>query len=487
MNLKNRILEHIENTGSTWLGVSDNENIADDDIVYRTHKGKRYATHKWYSNCERNVAKLLNGMMQMFDVDDERINTLIEEYETNNQMKLADEQKEGVRMICKNRICILTGGAGTGKTSVLKCAVVILHKLNPRFSFAFTAPTGKAAKRITESTGYHASTVQKKIGDTGNGNLQKVVDDALVVDEASMLDLETFEKIVICLSSVTRLILLGDVNQLPSVEEGAVLRDLIDSGCVATTQLEKTFRQDNSSKLFENIQIVKKGGYIPLEEGTDFLRIKSENNIFNVCVDRYIENVKKYGKEQTVLLTPNRKVGKVCSEKLNSVLQEKINPNGYEYQIEVRRDGRLLLMKYRVGDPVIHLRNRNGIANGDTGTVIAIKGKTVYVLYGNTQFAYRGAEELADLDLAYALSINKSQGSEYKCAIIPLLRENKNLDRNMIYTAITRAKEVCEVIGFDETIDKACKLHSSWERTTFLCEEIQLMRKATDIVAQILY
>lgn len=481
------VVSTINQTGSTWVPVSENDKIGS-DLVVRRHNGKKYATHPWYQRSEKNCARMIVRYLKEYAVDEKAVERIIAEFEASEGIKLADEQREGVYMMCRHRFCILTGGPGTGKTSVLKCGAKVLKTLYPDYFLAFSAPTGKASRRITEGTGYPATTIQKKIHDTGKSDyLLPIADNVMFLDEISMLDLETFEKFLMCVSNHTRVILVGDVDQLPSVGAGAVLRDLIDSNVLPVTQLEKTFRQDNSSVLFENIQVVKKGGYVPLFEGSDFKRIKSERNVFETCVSEYLKALKEYGMENTVILTPYRKAGTVCSEKLNNVLQEKVNPNGYGFTKTVNRDGRKLRITFKEGDPVIHLRNRDGIANGDVGVITEITEKAVIVNYSDTLFKYRtGGSDLDDLDLAYALSVNKSQGSEYKCVITPLLRENKNLDRNMVYTAITRAKKMCVVIGEDRIIQDACKIQSSWERDTFLCEELQVKSKVVDLMTTIL-
>lgn len=487
------VLDYLEETGSTWMRCEDPER--NPDLAYREIYGQLFVTHPWYKEMEEKCSLLLTKKkyQQNSHPDDEEFFKTIEElialYEKKNGISLSDEQKAGVQMMCTNWIGILTGGPGTGKTSVLKCATFVLSHLYRGSSFAFTAPTGKAARRITESTGFKASTIQMKIHDVGDPevNLRMVYDDYLFIDECSMLDLETFTRVMLCLSKYTHVFFIGDVDQLPSVNEGAILRDLIDSSNFAFVKLEKTFRQDNSSKLFENIQIVKKGCFIPLEEGNDFKVFRTEKNAFKICVDEYLKNVMKYGIEQTVILSPYRRVGELCSQKLNSYIQKVVNKDSEGVKARVHRDGKVEYIEFRVGDPVIHLRNRKEIANGDVGTVIEVERDKVVVQFNDCTVDYNIYNgELEDLDLAYALSVNKAQGSEYKCVITPVLKDFDNIDRSLIYTAITRAKEICEVIGLDKTVQAACKKTTINQRRTFLREEIDTSENQMLLLASIL-
>lgn len=229
--------------------------------------------------------------------------------------------------------------------------------------------------------------------------------------------------------------------------------------------------------------ICKKGGWLPFAEGPDFIRIRTEENILDNCINQYLNAAKKYGLENTIILTPYRKEGTICSEKINAILQKIINPIGLKpyFKTTVYRDeGRPLSIIFQEGDPVIQLENQGEIANGDVGRIICVDGFSVTVQYCDCIITYKG-RELNQLDLAYALSIHKSQGSEYKCVIIPFLKENRNLDRNMIYTGITRAKKICIVLGEDKVIQDACKIQSAWVRHTFLAEELQIYKKTMEI------
>lgn len=490
-NYTQEILQFLDETGSTWCPLDqispfNVENaLRSGELCYRNVKGRGFVTFPYFYKQEKRVARKIVDRIIPIKVDDAKVYEYIAKFESMESKRMgvnfhyAEEQLEGIFCFLKNSIAILTGGPGTGKTSVLKGAATIMRWMNSNSSIAFTAPTGKAARRVTESSGFPATTAQRYIGDSGQGNsLKMICVDDFVSDEVSMYDLDTFEKVLDSMSPHTHFYLVGDVDQLPSVGIGAVLRDLIDSKVVPCCQLEKTFRQDNSSVLFDNIQIVKSGGYVPLREGPDFMRIKTEKNALENCIIQYLNGVKEYGIDNTVVLTPYRKEGIICSEKINAILQKKINPIGSKPFIKttVYHDaGRGLPIIFQVGDPVMQLVNRDYIANGDVGCIVSVNPgkKSLSVKYSDCVIDYR-ENDFDELDLAYALSIHKSQGSEYKNVIVPILRENTNVDRNSIYTAITRAKKTCCLIGEDEVIMDACKMQSAWQRYTALADEIEL-------------
>lgn len=479
-----KVLFQISETGSTWVKVED-QKTKDRDLVFRQTDDGTYATHKFFQTAEEKIARLTYARIRTLPVPKEKVESLIRQYETKNHIVLDIQQKKAVFMMVSEKICILTGGPGTGKTSVLKAAFFVLKNLFPASTTAFTAPTGKAARRITESAGFEASTIQKKIGDTGGNSLIQVLEDFLFIDEVSMLDVETMQKILCALSYRTRLILIGDVDQLPSVEPGAVLRDLVDCGLIPTINLTKTFRQDNESELFTNIQIVRNGMEKKLIEGKEFI-ILQKKDAFKVAAGRYLGNLKEFGKENVILLSPYRDGGTVNSYNFNNFFQSRLN-KAPGVKILQERNNETKEIEFRVNDPVIQLRNRDDIANGDVGRVIYARNGEVKVRYDDdTVFSYQG-EELEDLDLAYAMSVNKSQGSEYDCVVIPLLREHTNINRNLIYTAITRAKKKVEIVTDDYSfIQEACKIQAAWERKTFLAEEMAVAEKRCELLGQII-
>lgn len=333
-------LGYINSHAATWCPVEGLSFDPQSDIekglfVCRMSKGKKYITFPYYKELEEKTAKKVISRLGHTPINSILVERLISEYEyaessaLGKEYHLAKEQREGVMTLLSNRFAILTGGPGTGKTSVLKCVVYVIYAIKRLSVIDFIAPTGKAARRITESTGYPAVTLHRKINDVGDGihTLNQIASDYLFVDETSMLDLESFFKLLVSIKNTTKLYLIGDVDQLPSVGIGAVLRDLIDSRMIPCCQLEQTFRQDNSSMLFHNIQAIKCGASIPLQEGLDFKRIRTEKDVLQNILSEYAAAVKKYGVDEVAVLTPYRKAGTICSEKLNNSLQRIMNPN----------------------------------------------------------------------------------------------------------------------------------------------------------------
>lgn len=431
--------------------------------------------------------------LKNLDVSDELIDRLIDRFEEESEAnmgfkcKLHEEQRNAVHMAVKEHFCIITGGPGTGKTTVLNAVRFVLNNVSPNANVGYAAPTGKAARRITESVGVQARTVQKMIGANEYGeNPYKLAHTIVFIDEISMLDTVTTYNLMRSIQDYTKVVMLGDVDQLPSVGFGSVLRDLIDSRVVPVTKLEKTFRQKDGSTLADNILAIKKG-FNGLLEGEDFKRKKvaEDENIADALIEKYLERREVCGPDGVVLLTPYRRKGNTCANIMNKRLQKHLNPNakgihvfvqdteedGTPYEIEV---------DLRIGDPVMQLVNRNDspIANGDVGKVVKINSDdSVIVDFGFTKKLYK-VEELKELNLAYAMSIHKSQGSEYACVITCILPEHERLlSRNLVYTAITRAKKECVFYYNPETLDRALEIEGAYLRDTGLCEKIETQEK----------
>ena len=401
-------------------------------------------------------------------------------YEEQEGIRLDEWQKDAVYQAINNNLFILTGGPGTGKTATLKCILYCLKKTLRTEDILFTAPTGKAARRITESVGCPACTVAKALGLRDENSVPKKLNNVcVIVDEISMLDTITANALFSATSLDTKLILVGDVEQLPSVGYGSVLRDLIDGG-LPCTKLEKTFRQASESGLFANIEHIKSGLHSGFERRDDFsvLEAKTTSEAKDIMVKSFLEATDKYGLDNVVCLTPYRRKGDACAIKLNGILQAIINPpkNGslcVTYTTE-EEDGYRYEQKLRVGDPVMQLVNAEKVANGDVGTVCEIdkEHQKVRVRFIDCTVTY-GINQLSQLALAYAMSVHKSQGSEYKVVITSALSDDlQMLSRNTIYTAVTRAKQKCIVVTDKGTAKKACERESGYERVTRLADEI---------------
>lgn len=481
-----KVMAYIEDTSSTWIPLNllptfPTRELSSKDLVIREKKGEKFVTFPYYAKMEKDIAAMLLTKIKPIDVDTNKVQAMIRRFEYEESQRngrpfaYAEEQKEGIITLLSSTFAILTGGPGTGKTSVLSGVQQIQKWLQPYTEVIFTAPTGKAAQRITESTGFKASTLQSTIGDTGvdGEDLLAVYADILIVDEASFLDMETFYKTLLCLGPFTRCFLVGDVDQLPSVGVGAILRDLIDSGMIPCVHLARTFRQDEKSGLALNIDIVKKGCFVPLQETADFERMDASADIQSVVIRRYAEEVSRAGLENVGLLTPYRKVGFLCSETLNTKIQNLLNPSSGKPFVKayITRDDRDVCITFREGDPVMQLVNREEVVNGEIGRIEKIEGTKLTVRYFDCCVCYYPSD-YQELDLAYSISINKSQGSEYESIITVFTNEHRLLDRNTVYTAITRGKKKCCVIGSDEVIQRACKVQAAWKRYTFLVEEM---------------
>ncbi len=487
MNLVKTISTYVDETGSTWYRPKKKEKSAFDLGVEKgilTKKDGLY-TLPGIASMEDTIAKYAIAHLHYnedsrFYYPEKFLDLYIGLYEQRENIKLDKWQKDAVYKGMNNNVFILTGGPGTGKTAVLKCIYFCLTKILKTDDIIFTAPTGKAARRITESVGQPACTVAKALGlKTENSKPKHISNLCVIVDEISMLDTITAHALFSATDLSTKLILVGDVQQLPSVGYGSVLRDLIDGG-LPCTKLEKTFRQASESGLFANIEQIKQGLHNGFEKRDDFKVFTSccDLEATNIMVNEFLKAVSKYGLEQVVCLTPYRRKGENCAIRLNKILQDILNPSdcGPEITYTVNEeDGFSYDITLRIGDPVMQLVNGPFVANGDVGVVSDINDENnlVKVKFIDCTVIYT-LSRLPELALAYAMSIHKSQGSEYACVITSALPSDMDmLSRNTIYTAVTRAKKECIVITNGNTAKKACKRESGYERITKLKEQIQ--------------
>ena len=463
-----------------------------EDLVVRLSNGNYFYTTKEYAHMEKSIAENIARLMYsnpVPKVEENVINALIEEYEQNESAKLGFiysldiEQKNAVIMAINNRFCAITGGPGTGKTSVLNCILYVFSRLYPKNKhIMLTAPTGKAAQRIQESSGRPACTIQRLLGASEYGDTPVIIRcDVLNIDEVSMLDTLTAYFSLWAISDDTRVILSGDIEQLPSVEPGAILRDIIGSSVVPTVQLEKTFRQKEGSKLADNIKFLKKG-YSGLENGDDFVVDANFNNdtLFDLSLNTYLEARKVYGNKGVCMLTPNKRAGLICADVMNDKLQNILNPDadGITVTIEPNEDNELESpkdMTFKVGDPVMQLKNLydEPVVNGQIGEIKRVHGEGCYIEFENGYTKEYSLEDMQNLDLAYAMSVHKSQGSEYPC-VITCVPDGKNnlLNRNLIYTGVTRSKKKCIIFCKKPVLEAALAVEASYDRLTFLKEEI---------------
>lgn len=445
------------------------------DYVYRPIMAK----------AEEDVATWICDMLHrdslpyMGDLDDE-----IDGQQTEMGFTFAEEQRHAIRTALTSPICIISGGPGTGKTSIQRAILNIYKKAFPDSDVVCCAPTGRAARRMEQSTGYPASTIHKVLNLTA-GEVHELKDidlleaDFVLVDEVSMMDMLTTWYLFNALPPSCRLILVGDADQLPSVGPGAVLNELLACGKLPAVILDKVFRQSEGSLVAENAQRIRHG-VSDLEFGDDFQFWPSaeETQSAQYLMWFYKREVDRYGVDNVALLTPFRKKSKTGVYSLNAALHDTINPASQEKD-EIETGQRIL----RVGDKVMQMKNRDFASNGDIGYICTSKrdsdGILVEVDFGDDRVvAYEDAESLRQLELAYAATIHKSQGSEYDAVLINIQNmHGKMLNRALIYTAETRAKKQVIIVGDWEAVVRAIQTADTKRRNTMLAVRINDLTK----------
>ena len=445
------------------------------DYVYRPIMAK----------AEEDVATWICDMLHrdslpyMGDLDDE-----IDGQQTEMGFTFAEEQRHAIRTALISPICIISGGPGTGKTSIQRAILNIYKKAFPDSDVVCCAPTGRAARRMEQSTGYPASTIHKVLNLTA-GEVHELKDidlleaDLVLVDEVSMMDMLTTWYLFNALPPSCRLILVGDADQLPSVGPGAVLNELLACGQLPAVILDKVFRQSEGSLVAENAQRIRHG-VSDLEFGDDFQFWPSaeETQSAQYLMWFYKREVDRYGVDNVALLTPFRKKSKTGVYSLNAALHDTINPASQEKD-EIETGQRIL----RVGDKVMQMKNRDFASNGDIGYICTSKrdsdGILVEVDFGDDRVvAYEDVESLRQLELAYAATIHKSQGSEYDAVLINIQNmHGKMLNRALIYTAETRAKKQVIIVGDWEAVVRAIQTADTKRRNTMLAVRINDLTK----------
>ena len=457
----------------------------DKRLVIRESEGKRIVYASQYYYMELNVAKMLHDLNIRGQMPEEEIRTQLLKIQKEGQIELDEKQVQAVVEAVNSGLLIITGGPGTGKTTTINTIIRFFE--SEEMEILLAAPTGRAAKRMTEATGYEARTIHRLLELTGvpgddrsvgmrfDRNEENPLDaDAVIIDETSMVDIHLMQSLLKAVNPGTRLILVGDVNQLPSVGPGNVLRDMIDSGSFNVVMLTKIFRQATQSDIVVNAHKINGGEQVPLgKKSNDFLFIKREdpNTIINAMITLVQDKLPGYVHAKTYdiqIMTPMRK-GAIGVERLNSILQEYLNPPG-EGKAEKESAG----VTYRVGDKVMQIKNnyniewevRNGygipvdkgtgIYNGDMGIIREINAfaELVTVEFDEGRMVDYSFKQLEELELAYAITIHKSQGSEYPAVVIPIFSGPRMLmTRNLIYTAVTRAKSCVCLVGMPEVFE----------------------------------
>jgi len=419
----------------------------------------------------RNIAAINHGALKSLSVDIEKS---IELTENATGVMLSEEQKSAVRKSLTSGISVITGGPGTGKTTILNTIINIFEESD--FKVAIAAPTGRAAKRITETSGHYASTIHRLLEyyySEGTDEMQfgKTADDPLeydvvVVDEASMIDLMLMQGLTEAIRPGTRLIMVGDSDQLPSVGAGNVLLDIIESGFVQTAKLTEIFRQAEESRIVVNAHRINHGEY-PLLNGSDtdffFMSRASEKDMLELIIQLATHRLSDYYEDidpmkDIQILTPTRK-GLIGTSSLNDALQEAFNPPSD--RVAEKKYGDHI---FRTGDKVMQIRNNyqmawkipgeaeggQGVFNGDVGFIKAVDNEygVITVVFDDEKYVEYDFSQLEELELAYAVTVHKSQGSEFPIVIMPVSWFPPMLaTRNLLYTAVTRGKRVVVLVG----------------------------------------
>lgn len=390
-------------------------------------------------------------------------------------LSLSDRQKAAVKLAVENKACIITGGPGTGKSTILSVILNIYDALRARVLLA--SPTGRAAKRMTETTGREAKTIHRllesKRGGFARNEKNPLSCDVLVIDEASMIDTMLLYNLLKAVPVTAGVIFIGDINQLPSVGPGAVLRDMIVSGVIPVAELREIFRQAAQSKIITNAHRIN-AGIKPDRGGVGddfvFLIREEPQDIVNTIMEVVTKRLPNHGYDpirDVQVLCPMHK-GDVGGINLNEKLQAALNPNGKE----LKKGHRI----FRVGDKVMQIRNNydKEVHNGDWGIITAIDSETreVQVEMEDRVVPY-DFTELDDLVMAFAVSIHKSQGSEYPVVVMPVHYQHYILlQRNLLYTGVTRGRKLVVIVGSDKAMNRAVKNEDAHKRFTRFAERL---------------
>lgn len=468
----------------------------DKKLILKEQEGQQYIYAATYYYMEANAASMLHQLDISYDVPEIEINDRMKRMENDNGMELDELQAEAVREAVRNGLVVITGGPGTGKTTTIN--TIIRYFEMEGMDIFLAAPTGRAAKRMSETTGYEARTIHRMLelngGMEGNAGFERndqnpLETDVIIIDEMSMVDITLIYALLKAVAAGTRLILVGDVNQLPSVGPGSVLKDIIDSEQFHVVRLNKIFRQAAESDIIVNAHKINKGEEVRLDnKSMDFFFLKrfDANTIISVIIQLIQQKLPKFVEARPFeiqVLTPMRK-GLLGVDRLNVILQQYLNP-----QDEKKQEKEFGRLTFREGDKVMQIKNNYqieweirskyglaiekglGIFNGDMGIIskIDIYQGNMTIEFDENKTVEYSFKQLEELELAYAITIHKSQGSEYPAVVIPLLTGPQMLmNRNLLYTAVTRAKKCVTLVGDDTTFQEMINNVSEQRRFTGL-------------------
>ena len=458
-----------------------------------------YASSFYYM--EANTATMLRQLNISYDVADAEIEHRIHKIEKQTGMQLDEHQVSAVKEAVRNGLLVITGGPGTGKTTTIN--TIIRYFEMEGMDIFLAAPTGRAAKRMSETTGFQARTIHRMLelngGVEGSAGFERnesnpLETDVVIIDEMSMVDITLMNSLLKAVAAGTRLILVGDINQLPSVGPGSVLKDIIESGACNVVILTKIFRQASTSDIIVNAHKINRGEEVSLDnKSMDFFFLKryEADIIINVVLQLVKQKLPKFVDATPYdmqVLTPMRK-GLLGVERLNGILQQYLNPPDRSKREKEHGD-----MIFREGDKVMQTKNNYqleweistkfgltvdkgmGIFNGDMGIIKEINdfAETMTVEFDEGRKVEYSFKLLDELELAYAITIHKSQGSEYPAVVIPLLNGPSMLmNRNLLYTAVTRARKCVTLVGNEKTFFQMIHNISQQKRYSGLCERLK--------------
>lgn len=501
-------MEELTARASELLGVEGKYiephymNLAMDRKIMMQHRNdvtQIYASTFYYM--EANTATMLRQLDVGYDIPNIEIEERIRKIEKQTGMELDEHQAEAIKEAVRNGLLVITGGPGTGKTTTINA--IIRYFESEGLDIFLAAPTGRAAKRMTETTGFEARTIHRmlevnggpdgKSGGFERNEMNPLDTDVIIVDEMSMVDISLMYALLKAIAPGTRLILVGDINQLPSVGPGSVLKDIIDSEQFHTVKLTRIFRQASTSDIIVNAHKINQGEVVNLDnQSRDFFFLKryDADRIINVTLQLIKQKLPKYvdaSEYDIQVLTPMRK-GLLGVERLNQILQMYLNPA--DPKKREKEHGSTI---FREGDKVMQIKNNyqleweirtkygltvdkgQGIFNGDTGIIEQINefAEMMTISFDEGKKVEYSFKNLDELELAYAVTIHKSQGSEYPAVVIPLLSGPRMLmNRNLIYTAVTRAKKCVTIVGDENTFQMMIENNQEQKRYSGLKDQL---------------
>lgn len=442
--------------------LSKKISIKDNKIMLRTI----FKVEEKTSNLIKNKLKINSNIYNKNELD-----VFIEEFKNRNRLELSEEQKEAIRVFSKSSIFILTGGPGTGKTLTAKA--IVEYCTFKKLSICLSAPTGKASQRLGLLTNIKSSTIHSALGLTYvYKNAKNIIDDDVVlVDEVSMVGSFLFSELLKSISDKTKIVFIGDVDQIPSVEAGNILESLIDSKVIPTVRLGTVFRQAAGSKIITNAHKIKNSD-TNLEYGNDFMLYKTENDqeTMQKILEIYDDLTKnrKMSINDIAVLSPSKRTS-IGTYEMNFQIQRRFNDT-IDYQVST--DG----VRFSIGDKVMQIKNNSseGVYNGTIGIIRYMDDRIIGIEFENgTSLNYFIKDAFENLIHAYASTIHKYQGSEIKVVIIPLSMADKRMwNKKLFYTGLTRAKELFIMVGQEEVFKEHC-MRDAIKRNTMLKELIQ--------------